>query len=163
MRWFLLFRLIHRCLESVKELHPPQISLSHTSFIALPFRLLLDTCKLDFRRCQHLAFRLLLPVSHRSRPANMAPSRTMTGDTFTDEKSPVSPTNTDTSTLHGDAIIEIGEDHDQTVVVTPDAVSPVSGGAAQPGRLSRSSAPAPDFTVSPLLFSCFMYWRHLIR
>ena len=42
----------------------------------------------------------------------MAPSRTKTEDTFADEKTPrtpVSPTNTDTSTLRGDVIIEIGE------------------------------------------------------
>lgn len=42
----------------------------------------------------------------------MAPLRAMTGDTFNDEKppqTPVSPTKTDTSTLQGDAIIEIGD------------------------------------------------------
>lgn len=61
----------------------------------------------------------------------------MTGDTFIDEKTPrtpVSPTNTDTSTLQGDAIIEIGED----VVDTPRPSSHVdpaaSGESAQPGE-----------------------------
>lgn len=64
----------------------------------------------------------------------MAPLRTMTGDTFTNEKTPVSPTHTDTSTLHGDAIIEIGEDDVASVAFTPDA-APVAGGeAAQPGE-----------------------------
>jgi hypothetical protein len=43
----------------------------------------------------------------------MTPLRTMTGDTFTDERtprSPVSPTNTD-STLTGDAFIDIAEEN----------------------------------------------------
>ncbi|CAN9433181.1 unnamed protein product [Alternaria alternata] len=43
----------------------------------------------------------------------MTPPRTMTGDTFTDEKtppSPASPTNTDT-TLRGDAFIEIADEN----------------------------------------------------
>jgi hypothetical protein len=46
----------------------------------------------------------------------MAPPRTMTGDTFTDEKtpqSPVSPTNTD-ATLTGD-FIESAEDGRSTI------------------------------------------------
>lgn len=63
----------------------------------------------------------------------MAPSRTMTDDTFTDEKTPVSPTNTDTSTLQGDAIIEIREDNDQ---VDLEAAPVAAGEHAQPGRSS---------------------------
>ncbi|KAF3049244.1 hypothetical protein E8E11_008596 [Didymella keratinophila] len=59
----------------------------------------------------------------------MAPSRTMTGDTFTDEKTPVSPTNTDTSTLQGDAIIEIREDNDR---VDLEAAPVAAGEHAQP-------------------------------
>lgn len=64
----------------------------------------------------------------------MAPARTMTGDTFLDEKrvqTPASPTNTDT-TLRGDAFIEIGEVHAQNA---SDEVRPSSfAEATQPGR-----------------------------
>lgn len=73
----------------------------------------------------------------------MAPARTMTGDTFLDEKrvqTPVSPTNTDT-TLRGDAFIEIGEIHAQHA---SDEVRPPSfaeatqpGDEKQPGFLRR--------------------------
>ncbi|RAR09607.1 hypothetical protein DDE82_001725 [Stemphylium lycopersici] len=47
----------------------------------------------------------------------MAPPRTMTGDTFTDEKipqPPVSPTNTD-ATLTGDGFVEVAEDGRSTI------------------------------------------------
>lgn len=57
----------------------------------------------------------------------------MTGDTLTDEKtpqSPASPTNTE-ATLSGDAIIEIGEDHDAD---SRPQTSSVSGETAQPRR-----------------------------
>ena len=66
----------------------------------------------------------------------MAPSRTMTSDTFTDEKTPVSPTNTDTSTLQGDAIIEIREDNNQ---VDLEAAPVAAGEHAQPGRSPKRS------------------------
>ncbi|KAH7085930.1 hypothetical protein BKA63DRAFT_529459 [Paraphoma chrysanthemicola] len=55
----------------------------------------------------------------------------MTGDTLTDEKTPQSPTSpTDTdATLSGDAIIEIGEEHDAD---SRPQTSSVSGETAQP-------------------------------
>ncbi|KAF2630170.1 hypothetical protein BU25DRAFT_336150 [Macroventuria anomochaeta] len=65
----------------------------------------------------------------------MAPSRTMTGDTFMDEKqphTPASPTNTDTSTLRGDAFIEIGEIYAPTSETSPDVPPSSAGEAAQP-------------------------------
>lgn len=58
----------------------------------------------------------------------------MTGDTFTDEKTPVSPTNTDTSTLQGDAIIEIREDNDR---VDLEAAPVAAGEHAQPADEKR--------------------------
>ena len=80
----------------------------------------------------------------------MAPIRTMTGETVTDEKapqSPMSPTHTDTSTLQGDAIIEIGEDHE------PSIGSEVAGEAAQPGRYSNDCSSVRTCPPSSSLFS----------
>lgn len=64
----------------------------------------------------------------------------MTGDAFADEKipqTPVSPTNTDTSTLQGDAIIQIGEIAHS--VPPPDVKSyhPTGEDDAQPGTEKR--------------------------
>ncbi|KAJ4344293.1 hypothetical protein N0V95_006170 [Ascochyta clinopodiicola] len=55
----------------------------------------------------------------------------MTGDTFNDEKppqTPVSPTKTDTSTLRGDAIIEIGEVPLQVSRSSPEGCQPARDG-----------------------------------
>ncbi|KAJ4319369.1 hypothetical protein N0V94_003959 [Neodidymelliopsis sp. IMI 364377] len=79
----------------------------------------------------------------------------MTGATCTDEKmprTPVSPTNTDTSTLHGDAFIEIGE-VDAPSSRPSSAIHPTaSEGDAQPEnnpngfpRLAAFQASDPNF------------------
>lgn len=67
----------------------------------------------------------------------MAPSRTMTGDTFMDEKqsqTPASPTNTDTSTLRGDAFIDIGEIHAPSSGSSSDVRPASAVEGAQPGK-----------------------------
>ncbi|KAJ4405076.1 hypothetical protein N0V91_005438 [Didymella pomorum] len=85
----------------------------------------------------------------------MAPSRTMTGDTFLDEKmpqSPTSPTSTD-STLRGDAFIEIGELNAPCSELSPDVRPSSAGDAAQPvenapngfPRLAAFQASDPNF------------------
>ncbi|KAF3005025.1 hypothetical protein E8E13_009013 [Curvularia kusanoi] len=70
----------------------------------------------------------------------MAPSRSMTGDTFLDEKraqTPASPADT-ISTLRGDAFIEIGDVHAPNPEKSLDEARPSSPGeAAQPGEEKR--------------------------
>ena len=80
---------------------------------------------------------IAIATIRKSHPANMAPSRTMTGETITNEKTPqtpVSPTHTDTSTLQGDAIIEIREDNEPNTGLTSNACPVGAGEVAQPGR-----------------------------
>lgn len=73
----------------------------------------------------------------------------MTGDTFSDEKTPVSPTHTDTSTLQGDAIIDISEDYNHTDV----EASPVAAGEhAQPGKSIIRNAASPSNVTCLNLF-----------
>ncbi|KAJ8112314.1 hypothetical protein OPT61_g5297 [Boeremia exigua] len=62
----------------------------------------------------------------------MAPLRTMTGETFTNEKTPVSPTHTDTSTLQGDVIIEIGEHNEPNAGLPLDVSHEGDSPIAQP-------------------------------
>ena len=95
--------------------------------------------------------RLYLVRRSRSAPAlsnQMAPARTMTGDTVVSDaeegpQSPASPTNTD-DTLRGDAIIEIREEHDAfTTGPSLDSGSSVNEAPAQPRRWSMIPWLAP--------------------
>jgi len=82
----------------------------------------------------------------------MAPLRTMTGDTFTDEKtpqspvSPVSPTNTD-ATLTGD-FIESVEDSQSTIQPSVRADS-IDVESAQPGMRSHKILFGPQNLLAP--------------
>ncbi|KAF1839783.1 hypothetical protein BDW02DRAFT_10134 [Decorospora gaudefroyi] len=91
----------------------------------------------------------------------MTPPRTMTGETFTDEKtpqSPASPTNTD-STLTGDAFIEIADDCHSTVRPSVRTDSSIDVESAQPENEKRRpkilhritssfrSEPEPEFVT----------------
>ncbi|KAF2752007.1 hypothetical protein M011DRAFT_463492 [Sporormia fimetaria CBS 119925] len=75
----------------------------------------------------------------------MGPARTMTGETYVNEKqppqtpicptssaTPVSPTHTDTDTLRGDAIIEILEDDNSTLHRSPTSTSGTSSSVGLP-------------------------------
>jgi hypothetical protein len=84
----------------------------------------------------------------------MAPSRTMTGETFVEEKpnpnppSPTSPTNTDISgeTVLGDAIIEIPDD-DSSSSTTSNANS---------SAIEAPPEPRKRFHLFPRLFEQFL-------
>jgi len=82
----------------------------------------------------------------------MTPLRTMTGDTFTDEKtpqSPVSPTGTDT-TLRGDAYIEVADEnsdcHPTVLAPMPTTSNDVDVDieSAQPCRSLHATILAPS-------------------
>ena len=116
-----------------KRIHPPQPlqMLSHNCY-----RASLVACFACRRVVLFVSYCMVAATLHTT-----ASSHTMTGNTFTNEKepqTPTSPTNTYTSTLHGDFIIDIREDDESTPRPSSDVYSSAAGNDIHHRRSVRS-------------------------